>query len=191
MSKITCPDNCESYLMEWAFNDCSPSWSAGEIGRVFIFGVGYPLLVNPRNDPAGFLAEVNARLSNTSAATTAIRVLTVIGEKPEPETNMIKMSNNREIVTSKKHQILFDIDEFSEANNDAIRLLECQNQFLMMYEFGEKFLAGGSEYIGDGIPCSFVANKVIPRDRSGLTVFRCTCTWEDKFHPEVVESPLL
>ncbi|WP_294892023.1 hypothetical protein, partial [Sulfuricurvum sp. MLSB] len=100
-----------------------------------------------------------ARVSNTSAAATAIRSLTVIGEKAEPETNMIKMSNNREIVTSKKHQIVFDIDELSQENMDAMRQAECGNSFLIMFEAGDR-LYGGSDNIGDGIQGSLVANLV-------------------------------
>ena len=191
MSLPTCPTDCTNILANWAFDECSPEWAAGEIGRVFLFGIGYPIANDPKTDPAGFLAAVNARMSNTSAAANAIRVLTVIGEKPEPETNIIKMSNNREIVTTKKHQIVFDIDEMSQENRDAIRQLECGNKFLMMFESGEKLLWGGSDHIGDGIEGSFIANLVIPRDRSGLTYYRCTFTWEDKFHPDSVESPLL
>lgn len=190
MSKPVCPDDCTNVLADFSFNDCAPEWARGEIGRVYLYGIGYPLAADPINDPAGFIAEMAARVSNTSAAATAIRSLTVIGEKAEPETNMIKMSNNREIVTSKKHQIVFDIDELSQENMDAMRQAECGNSFLIMFEAGDR-LYGGSDNIGDGIQGSLVANLVIPRDRSGLQYWHCTFTWEDKFHPHSCVNPLI
>lgn len=190
MSKPVCPDDCSNVLADYSFNDCAPEWARGEIGRVYLFGIGYPVIADPINDPAGFIAEMAARVSNTSANANAIRSLTVIGEKAEPETNMIKMSNNREIVTSKKHQIVFDIDELSQENMDAMRQAECGNNFLIMFEAGDR-LYGGSDNIGDGIQGSLIANLVIPRDRSGLQYWHCTFTWEDKFHPHSCVNPLV
>jgi len=190
MSTPICPDDCTTTLANWNFDDCAPEWNRGEISRVYLFNVGYPVIANPKTDPAGFIAEMAARVSNTSAVANAIRSLTVIGEKAEPETNMIKMSGNREIVTSKKHNIIFDIDELSQENMDALRQLECGNNFLMMFENGTKIF-GGSDNVNDGIPVSFVASLVIPRDRSALDYWRCTMTWEDKFHPDSCENPLI
>jgi len=190
MSKIICPDDCSNYLAEFGFNDCAPEWNRGEIQKIYLFGIGYPIVADPINDPGGFIAEMAARVSNTSAAANAIRELTVLGEKPEAETNMIKMSNNREIVTSKKHTVPFKIDEMSQANRDAMRQLECGNKFLMMFENGD-LLWGGSENIGDGIEGSFIANLIIPPDRSALSYYQCSFVWEDKYHPHSCVNPLL
>lgn len=190
MSKPVCPDDCSSYLANMNFNDCSPEWNEGEVHHVYLYGVGYPVVADPKTDPAAFIAEMAARVSNTSAAANAIRRLTVLGEKPEAETNKIQMSNDREITTFKKHTLSFKVDELSQENNDAMRQMECQNQYLMMFENGQ-LIYGGSDHIGDGIPCTVTVNLVIPPDRTALTYWQCQAVWKDKYHPDMCVNPLL
>lgn len=190
MSYPTCPEDCTTALADFAFDDCAPEWNRGEVSTVYLYAVGYPVIANPKTDPSGFIAEMATRVSNTSTDADAIRKLTVIGEKPEPEKSSIKMSNNREIVTSKKHSLIFDIDELSQANRDAQRQSECGNKFLIMYENGD-LLYGGSDSIGNGIPCSLTMDTIVPKDRSALSYIHCVAVWEDKFSPDSCSNPLI
>ena len=188
MSKPTCPTDCTSYLADYAFSTCSPEWYRGQIDRIYLYGIGDPVVADPAIDPAGFVAEMAARVSNTSADANAIRILTVIGEKPEPETNTIQLSNNRTIVTSKKHTVSFKIDELTQENRDAMRQWECGNSFLIMYE-NDGLLFGGDP-IGAGIEASLVGNLIIPVDRTAVDYIQGTLTWESKFSPNSIENPL-
>lgn len=190
MSKPTCPDDCTSMLTDWQFDECSPIWNPGEISTIYLFNIGYPVAASPRNNPAGFIAEMAARVSNTAAAANAIRQLTVIGEKPEPEMVEIKLSGDRTITAYKRHTVIAEIDEFNETNREAMRYLECGNQFLMMYENGS-LIYGGSDNIEDGIECSIIATEIIPKDRTDICRIRLTIKWEDKFSPDATTNPLI
>ncbi len=190
MSLPVCPDNCQDQLAEFKFDDCAPEWARGEVSIVYMFSPAYPVVANPRTDPAGFIAEMAARVSNTSNAANAIRKLVVIGEKPEPDKSTIKMSANRTIVTNKNHTLMFNIDELSQENRDAQRQSECQNKFALMWEV-DWLIFGGSENIGDGAVCAVQMDTIVPVDRTALSYIKCTATWEDKFSPDSCTNPLI
>jgi hypothetical protein len=190
MSLPICAEDCTSILAGMAFDECAPIWNRGEISTVYLFNIGQPVIANPRTDPAGFIAEMALRVSNTSANVDAIRKLTVIGEKAEPEKTAIKMSMDREIVTSKKHSIVFEIDETSQENRDAQRQMECGNKFLIMYEVGD-WIYGGADGINNGIECSITADIITPKDRTALELIKCTAVWNNKFSPESCLNPLV
>lgn len=190
MSTTICPDDCAGVLAEFSFDPCSPEWNRGEVGIVYMYSIGYPVVANPKTDPAGFIAEMALRVSNTSANPDAIRKLVVIGEKPEPEKTTIKMSGDREIVTNKKHSLMFNIDELSQANRDAQRQSECVNKYLLMWENGD-LLFGGSDNIGDGVEAVVTMDTIVPLDRGALDYIKCTAVWNDKFSPDSCTNPLI
>jgi hypothetical protein len=171
-----------------AFNECSPEWHRGQIDRIYVMSVDYPVLTNPKTNPAGFLVEMTARVSNSSVLANAIRVFTVIGEKPEPEKTVVALSNNRNITTSKKHTLPFKIDETSQANRDAVLQWECGNKFRILYE--NDGLLWYEENNGIGIEASLGADFIIPPDRSAVDVIQGSFTWENKFSPESCDNPL-
>lgn len=188
MSVLPCPTDCTSYVAAMSFNECAPEWYRGQVDRIYVMSVDYPILTNPKTNPAGFLVEMTARVSNSSALANAIRVFTVMGEKPEPEKTVVALSNNRNITTSKKHTLPFKIDELSQENRDAMLQWECGNKFRIIYE--NDGLLFYEENNGIGIEASLGADLIIPVDRSAVDYIQGVFTWENKFSPESCDNPL-
>lgn len=187
-----CGNSCSDELGILNFNDCNPNWNEGGIEMILLANIGYPLLSpEPINeaDVATVLAELTARMSNTSAAPNAIRYLTVMGDKPAPTKNEITMSKNRKIVTSKDHVVNLVIDETGEENYKFLQKSECGTQYLALYVAG-KYMFGGENNLIDMQEVSISIDDIHPQSNKELNTFIGTMSWNSKFSPTRVLNPL-
>ena len=187
MSKIVCPDSCIGELSTFNFSDCAGVYNKGGIWRIYLTNIGYPFPdPNVMGEPAAMAAFL-ARLSNSSVNPNAIRVLTVIGNKPVPGKTEINTAEDQKIYMAKDHSIPFKIDQVSDENYEAMRMTECNNKFLMVYEGGD-FMFGGENDFGDGIEVSMTMDDLHPESSKELNTIEGIITWSAKFHPVRVNN---
>jgi hypothetical protein len=188
MSQIFCPTTCTDQIGVLDFDVCNPNWNEGGIEYIYLTNIGYPLIAT-EGDPAGIRAELLSRISNTSVNVDAIRVLTVMADKPAPTKTEIEMSAKRRIVTGKTHTLNVKIDETGDDNYEFLRRLECGSQFLMWW-VGGKYMFGGEDAFIDGQPVSITIDDIHPQSDKELNTFDGLITWESKFHPNRMLNPL-
>ena len=179
---ITCPSGCEDYLPPFLFSECDPDVDFGQIDRIYLTGNGHGL--SDWTDPA----EWATRLDNDDPDNdTLIRTLHVAGDQPAAESAETTISLCRIVYGPKSFTLNFDIDETNVTNNDAMRLIECNDLFTIWFAAG-KYLYGGTGGIDD---VSITMNNVIPRGCETLNLISGTAKWKNKFHPEKIVNPLL
>lgn len=178
----TCPTGCTNTPPEVLFDYCAPVTGFGEINYIYVASAAD----NTYLDDWSSLSEWTDRLSQDGVVGTEIRKLTVIGNKPAPEYQEIEMSLNRKRVSTKMHTVAFRIDEITDENYAALRQFECGGTFRIWYEDYAGYLYGGNA----GIEATIKADHVIPESSQELQYFEGTVTWEAKYHPERIESPM-
>ena len=133
--------------------------------------------------------EWETRIANTDPTEPTgdeIRILTVIGDKPAPSSNVIDISGGRKYTTNKNHTIPFDIDETNDVNYEAMRMLQCGGQFRIWYE-----TLGGKLYGGDeGILATVDISDILARGVNEIEKLTGTLSWDKKFDPERTDSPI-
>lgn len=172
-----CPVACEAELPAFDFANCPADVVAlqGEISYVYLTPVGEPL--SDYSDLEG------SRVSNSSTDADAIRKLVVIGDKPAPEATYVNLSLNRRKLLRKTRTLNIIIDDVSDTNHEALRLLECgtDDLYLMWYEDSNGYIYGGL----DGIPVKYLdLNEIIPQSRDEKITFTGTVTWESNYTEE-------
>ncbi len=181
MAAPTCPTDCSSQTLPVVnFNNCAPEINASEIEEIFM----------GKADDAAFAdwsdaAEWATRLSQSATTAGKIRRLSVIGDKPAPNTVKKTVSKQRELVTKRTHTINFDVDETNDDNYDAMRQVQCGGLYLIWYKTRGGYLYGGDS----GILMSLDAFDLLARGDEDEK-FQYTGTWEDKFDPERIASPI-
>lgn len=181
MPPIVCPTTCESSLPPVNFSACAPTILESEIVRIFV----------ARATAAAFTdwnlaTEWETRISQTDIANEdAIRVLTVIGDKPAPTSTPRDISNGRQVTPFKEHTVNVTIDDVTDENYEFMRQLECGTQVKAWYE-----TAGGKIYGGnEGITGRLNLDDILPSGDE-IETLQGTFTWRNKFHPERVDSPI-
>lgn len=187
MSLPLCPTGCNSNLPGFDFSNCDPEINNGEIAKIYFTTPG-----NPLSDWANEL-EWDSRLDNTAAGAGMIRVLTVIGELPAVGDNVKDISGGRKQEGVKSFVLNFTVDETNINNYNALRAMECNNGGHIVWFETRDGLLFGSNY-GVGLNSKVVAKiklkLVIPLAYSDIMNFPGTITWESKFSPERITSPI-
>lgn len=182
MANPICPTDCTAALPVVNFNVCAPVIALSEIRRIFI--------ARPSAEPLTdweLATEWITRISNEDVASNdAIRVLTVIADKPAPAVISTPISNGRTQVTGKDHTLNFTIDDVSAENYEFMRTVECGGKYRVWYETEGGFLYGGAA----GILGEMTAYDVLNRGREEIETISGTITWRSKFSPERVQSPI-
>ena len=163
-----------------AFSESSPVIGFGQVTDVLITELGYPLAELTKE-------YIESRIANDSDTAGAIRMLTVIGDKPAPESNEIEISHFRKIRSPKTHTINFRVDENNDQNYEFVRQLEEDgiSEVLIWYRTNSGKLYGGL----NGIEASINIDEVIPESGDELNVLQGTLTWKGN-HPERIDDPL-
>lgn len=177
----TCPDNCATAMPVVTFSKCAPKTFAAQISKIYMTSNGENGLTDWTS-----AAEWLGRLSNSDTIQSAIRTLFVIGSKPKPESQKIKISLGREIVGKKKHTINFKIDELNDENREMQRVLECGGTYLMWFETSSGLLFGDNS----GIEVSIESDVIIDEDSGQIIRIEGTLSWEAKFTPKSILSPI-
>lgn len=182
MALITCPTNCESALPPVNFSACAPTILESEIVRVFIARPNAAAFTNWEQ-----ATEWTERISQTDVADQdAIRVLTVIGDKPAPTSTPRDISNGRTITPFKEHTVNVTIDDVTDENYEFMRQLECGGQVKAWYETAGGKLYGGNEGI---TKARLSLDDILPSGEE-IETLQGTLTWRNKFHPERTDSPI-
>lgn len=175
----TCPDDCTAILPDVEYSDCAPEINNAQIRNLYIANVGYGL------SDVTDAAEWQTRLAQTGGAANSIRKLTIVGDKPKPESTEKKISHDRIIKGKKAHTLNIEIDETNPTNYEMLRTLECGKQYIIWYE-DEKYIYGGN----DGIKASVNLDHIIDKDSQAIQLFGGDAKWTSQFHPERALSPL-
>lgn len=182
LSLITCPDDCDFTMPTVSFAECNPEVNLSQIAKIYITKQTATSL-SDWTDPAAW-AE---RLSDTDTATNKIRPLTVIGDKPSPETTERTISGGRIVVTDKKHTLNFDIDESNATNHGFARGTKCVKQVKMWYETIGGLLFGGN----DGIDATFKVDMVLSRTEGDIILYSGQLKWTALDLEERITSPIV
>lgn len=178
INTLTCPTDCSAKVPVVSFSPCAPSLKEGQITKIYVGNDGYPL-VN-WTDPA----EWATRISNSSTSNTAIRELTVLGDKPLAAKTENKISGGRTVFSAKDFTVNVRMDDNNDDNYEFARATECNGQFRVWYESGGK-LYGGNE----GVLALVQFEEVIPEDTNAYATLNGVLRWTDKFSPIRITSP--
>lgn len=178
---IVCTEDCDFDIPPVSFAECNPEINLSQIAKIY--------LAQP--DAADFsdvsaVGEWTNRLSQTSNDVDAIRSLTVVGDKPAPETTEKTISGNRIVPTDKKHTINFDIDESNETNHEFARGTKCVKQVKFWYEtIGGKLFGGNT-----GISGTLKVDMTLSRTEGDIILYPGTLKWSSTDLEERTTSPI-
>jgi len=155
------------------FNHASPDVRFGQITDLLIGKVGYPL---EALDKDYLLSRINNSVINTPEA---LRLLTVVGSKPMPESTEIVISHQRYIRFDRKHVINFIVDETNDINYEFMRQLHSSklNKVLVWYIQNFKTMYGFFE----GVEASLLLDHVIPSEKNELEFISGQLFWQGKY----------
>lgn len=178
-----CPTGCDEFVIPIPdFDDCSPDVHFGEIEKLYIATVDAAPL-----DDASDANEWASRIDNEGVGDVdTIRVLNISGDLPEPEVEIVDISNRRNVYAPKTFNMNVTIDETSNANYDLLRWLEC-NPNLRVWFATQDHHYGGNTGI---VPATLSLSNLIERGSKTLQRYNGTLTWEAKFSPERIDNPL-
>lgn len=183
MSLPNCPQGCESNIPVVEFDKCSPDVKNGQIEYIFITKLGEPL-VNWRSE-----LEWDSRIDNSGSAANAIRMLTVIGEMPIPESSEKEISSGRKVQGVRKFIINADIDEMNDTNHNLIRELQCNSgKRLVWFQTRDGLLFGDTS----GVEANIKADIIIPKSYTDLILGQLVIEWDGNGNilPERITSPI-
>ncbi len=178
---ITCAEDCEFDIPEVSFAECNPEINLSQIAKIYI----------AQPDATSFsdwtqAAEWTDRISNTSIDPDAIRPLTVVADKPVPETGTKTISGGRIVTTDKKHTINFEIDESNATNHEFARSGKCMKQVKFWYEtIGGKLFGGNA-----GIEATFAVDMSLSRAEGDIILYPGTLKWSSQDLEERTTSPI-
>ena len=181
MATVVCPNNCETELPEVRFSKCSPTIVLSEIVRIFLGKQS----TEPFTDWKS-ATEWTTRLSENGTTANAIRPLTVIADKPAGSPVVKEISNGRKYNLRKDFTINIEIDDVSEENYEFMRVTQCGGEYKLWFETAGGRIYGGNE----GIDASLVLDNVLGRGKDEIEKITGTASWDDKFSPEMCNSPI-
>lgn len=182
MSVITCLNDCATNIPDVSFADCNPEINLSQIAKIYL---AKPVAASFSDWTQA--SEWATRISTTDDTDDAIRPLTVIGDKPLPETGTKTISGGRIVTTDKKHTINFDIDESNATNHDFARgASKCTKSVKFWYETIGGKLFGGN----DGIDGTFAIDMTLSRTEGDIILYPGTLKWTSQDLEERCDSPI-
>lgn len=181
LSVITCEDDCDFTLPEVSFATCNPEVNESQIEKIYLTKPNADCLTNWEDS-----AEWATRLSQSSTDAGKIRELTVVGDKPKPETTPKTISGGRIVYGNKKHTINFDIDESNAINHEFVRNAKCIKEVKIWYQTKSGHLFGGN----CGIDASFEVDMTLSRTEGDLVLYQGTIKWDSNDLEERIVSPI-
>lgn len=180
MANPVCALNCAALLLPVKFSNCAPEVNLSEIKMIYIGKANTPAFTDVTDQ-----TEWLTRLSETGGTDSALRPLTVIGDKPAPTSTPRPISNGRVYTPSKTHTLNLTIDETGQLNYEFLRGTECGGQYKIWYETSGGYMYGGNE----GILVSLNLDDILARGVDEIEVFNGVATWNNRFSPERTVSP--
>lgn len=181
VTTIGFPACTEETLPETNFNFCNPEVNLSEIQRIFLQKISAPAMTD-WSQPEQW----TSIMSETSTAIDAMRVFTVIGDKPAPAVVEKEISNQRKFVTRKTHTINFTVDETSATNHTFLQGVENGKRYKMRYEIAGGLMFGGS----DGIVVEIKGDMILARGPGEVMVYQYTATWVSPQTEDRIQSPI-
>lgn len=163
------------------FNEGNPDVHFGQIRDILITQINQPLTSYDK-------AYIESRIDNSGDNDDDIRILTVIGDKPAPESTEIDISHKRKIRSPKTHTLNVRIDETNDQNYSFLQSLEQDGvvKVLMWYTTCDGKFYGGLS----GIEASINFDDIIPESVDELQTFNGTLVWRGN-HPDRIDNPLV
>lgn len=182
LNNPTCPTDCDSYLVDVAFDYCTPNVLFGEIDHLYLKARDGSDLLDWES-----LAVWNDRKAlDPTSDHDAIIDLHVIADLPPAEVEKIDISLGRKIQSPATFVINFEIDDVSDDNYELMRWLEC-NLIVDAWYSANEVLFGGNP----GIEVSLEAKYQIERGQKSLQKIVGTVNWESKFSPPRTTNPMV
>jgi hypothetical protein len=180
MADINCPDGCEEALPIQEFDDCAPELNLSQIEELY-YGKGNAAAFADVASPVEWAARLDQ-----AAAGDKIRKLIGIGGKAKPTAVVKEFSKRRKKVTNRNHSLSFKVDETNQANDDAVRALQCGQILTIWYK------AGGQMYGGNnGIRKVFVdAGAVLGEGNDDTLIYDYLFEWSSLIAEERCVSPI-
>lgn len=172
----------EENIAEVDFNFCQPNVKLSEIYRIYITRIDAPDF-----EDINEAGEWMVRISQDSMNAYAMRMLTVIGDKPLPASQKAKISANRTRTIRKDHTINATIDEVSDANHNFISKLKANGSyFKFWYETWGGLMFGGTK----GIIGKFFGDMVLLRGTGEIMTFEVVINWQALRTEDFFTSPI-
>lgn len=181
VNQPTCPTNCTFNVPRVLFTDCNPITYLGQIKNLYI-------AASTATDLSDWTSPVEwaARINNTDNGADLIRRLHVIGSKPVPDKQSKVIDHGITLYGKKKFKLPFKIYQLHDLNYQFMLQLECGGTFKMWYETDSGLLYGGNA----GIDVSITLDEDIPESTDDFITLTGQAEWQNKFHPDRVESPI-
>jgi hypothetical protein len=174
-----CPS--EEDMPEVDFDFCEPEAKLSEIKRVLFSTISGGEFEDWSNAD-----EWNFRMSYTSEDRRAIRAITCIADKPQPNSIKKQLSNDRRKITSKTHTINVTVDESTQANHEFIKTLKKGKKLRVWYEtMGGRMFGGNS-----GIIATVFGDMILNRGQGEIQLYQIEVIWETIELEPFIESPI-
>lgn len=176
----TCPNGCNSLLLENTYDYCVQHIVTGEVSEVFLANGNAQCFTNWK-----LPTEWAARISTVSMDPDAIRRFRGKGTFPEGTADEIEISLCQKWYSEKTFTLPFDIEDVSDENYEFMRGLECNNIIKGWFAAGGKLFGGNC-----GLDVSVKANYKIDAGCKTLHKIMLVFSWESQFSPERTTNPI-
>lgn len=180
MKILNYKDNCllEGTELPAAISDlCAPQLHMGPVMAIY-FTDGPPM--TDWTDPWQW----KARLDNLAEAPGRMRMLHVIGNKPEEKDKDINLAMDTLVRRAKEFRLKLEVDETGPVNYALLNYLECMPNLRFWFQT-KHYLYGGNE----GIDGQMKLSEVIGPEVGGVNHFEGELTWAARRHPERIANP--
>ena len=182
----TCPANCASADFPAVnFSDCTDAFVSeeSEITDIWLSPEDDANAGEPKYKPTDWTSK-SAWETATNQSGAGIKHLTVIGDKPLPETASRTVSKGRVIPGLGTHTVNFDIDDVTPENYTLMRRAQCGGRWVMWYAT-KRFIYGGAK----GFSANVVnAGEVLQRG-DNYTVLSFIMNWKAQQSPPRAANP--
>lgn len=128
------------------------------------------------------------RLSQTDVAVDKIRLLTIRGNKPATTKTNIVLTNNRTVITNRRHILNFVVDEVNDDNYDFFRMTQCgiiQFRIWPITDDGKELQGGDA-----GILATVFAEAIYDEGTGAIQRIVGTAEWDAQQDPQRVANPI-
>lgn len=152
------------------FDFCNPAIILSEIKTVYLAKTNTPDFFDwsDRNEWQG-------RVSETSNEIEALRPITVVGDKPLPQTTIRVISNRRKVATDKVHVINCTIDDVSDNNHGFMVNMRGGRYMKIWYETLGGYMYGGAK----GIYAFVQIEMTLARGPGEIATLILIATWNN------------
>lgn len=182
----TCPANCASADFPAVnFSDCTDAFVSeeSEITDIWISPEDDANAGQPKYKPTDWLSKA-AWDTATSQSGAGLKRLTVIGDKPLPETASRTVSKGRIVLGESTHTVNFDIDDVTPENYALMRRAQCSGRWVMWYAT-KRFIYGGAKGFSANVAN---AGEVLQRG-DNYTVLSFIMNWKSPQSPPRAANP--